>query len=128
MACESQSDQCKEAREAYDNALQDLQNIRTDIEETKDVKVAGGAVAGTGVGVLLVVAALSGPPGWLIAGGVTLLVVGVGTWGVGQQSKGSKRKDCKAARKRMWDAYKSAAGSGGCTEKDCIPPRPSQSC
>ncbi len=128
MACEDQSNQCKEAREAYNKALQELQDIKSDMEEAKEWKIAGGAVAGTGTATLLVVAALSGPPGWLIAGGITLLVVGIGAWGAGHQTKSSKRNDCKAVRKQMWNAYKDATGKGGCKDKDCMPPRPTQAC
>lgn len=132
MTCENQSDQCKEASDDYDAALQDLQDIKSDMEEAKDWKVTGTAVAGTGTAGLLLaagaIAAGGGPPGWLIGGGVALFALGAGIWGAGQSTKSSRRKDCKAARKRMWDAYKLASGQGGCTDKDCEPPRPTQSC
>ena len=125
MACNEESNECKQAIKDYNQADSDRIQAESDISSAKTGMKVGGGVGGAGLVFVGVVLAASGPVGWVVAGvGITL--VGAGAGGASYADLEKARKRCKDAVKRMYDAFSKAQEH--CKDEKCIPPRPSNSC
>ncbi len=125
MACEDEPDNCKRARKEYNDAYGDYLQSVCDINSTKGNRNAAGGVGGAGLAVGAGVALASGPVGWIVIG--IVLAVGGGSVAAHQQSKlNTARAKCKALLSKMYTAFLLAEKY--CKSKECIPPRPTQSC
>ena len=121
VPCDDQPQACKDARQDYDLAENEMAAIHTAIANAQDVRSGGGALFGAGAIVLAGVVVVSGPIGWLGAAAIGAVVVGGGGALLGQYDVRQLRADCERARQKMYKAYQSALES--CTNDDCIPPR-----
>lgn len=125
MLCEDESDDCKRAREEYEDAHQDYLSAVGKVNSTRDNRNASGTVGVVGLVVGTALTFGNGTEAWFLTVGFVGLVGGLVA--TRQQDKlNAARSKCQSAIRRMYAAFRLAEKN--CNDRECIPPRPTQTC